>query len=220
MARRRARISFRSVALPGAGSAETSTLALPSPDTPSFSLTTTCRSDGFFARSSTMAATRSSSDVRSSIAERIRDPGLGKDPARSRLRAEMKVPRIGSVHRDAEPQREIALEVRRVERHQMRAVRIDHQRADLLEEPRPLEQLLGERPRRPVERRHQEQPLLGVHGNHAGQAGRGSSRRRRDGWPATSRRRAGPAAAGGAAAGTGNALRTPAAGHRGSCSPG
>jgi hypothetical protein len=44
----------------------------------------------------------------------------------------------------------------------MRAVGIENERSDVFNEPRTLEQLLGERPRRSVERRHEKQPLLGV----------------------------------------------------------
>ena len=76
---------------------------------------------------------------------------------------------IGAVHRDAQRQGQVAFERRRVERHQMRAVQVGNQGADLLDQTRPLEQFLRERARRAVERRDQEQALLRVAGQHARQ---------------------------------------------------
>ena len=84
---------------------------------------------------------------------------LGEEAPAARLRAVGEEARVGAVHRDAEREREVAFELRRVERDEVRAVGIGNEPADLLEQPRPLEQLRGQRPRRAVERRHEVQAL-------------------------------------------------------------
>ena len=68
-------------------------------------------------------------------AERVGDTFLEEQLAAAALRAEMEVTRIGAVHRDAEAHREVALELGRVVRHQVRAVVVGDQRADVLHEP-------------------------------------------------------------------------------------
>ena len=85
------------------------------------------------------------------------------------LRAVGEEARVGAVHGDAEREREVALQLRRVERDEVRAVGIGHEPADLLEQPRPLEELRGQRPRRAVERRHEVQALARVRRDDPGQ---------------------------------------------------
>ena len=91
---------------------------------------------------------------------------LEQAPA-ARLRAIGEEARVGAVHRDPEREREVALQLRRVEGDEVRAVGIRHEAADLLEQPRPLEELRGQRPRRAVERGHEVQSLPRVRGNDA-----------------------------------------------------
>ena len=97
------------------------------------SLTTTFAIEGFRARISTIARGQVGGRVQVFDAERMRHAFLGEDPPRAALAAQPRVLRVRAVHRDAERQGEIALERRRVERHQVRAVEVGNQRADLLE---------------------------------------------------------------------------------------
>ena len=101
--------------------------------------------------------------------EGMRHALLGEQPTATGLRPEVEVLRVGAVHRDPERQREVALEFGRVVRDEVRALRIDDQLADAPDQPRTLEDLLSQRPRRAVERRHEEKPLPRMRGDHARQ---------------------------------------------------
>src|SRR6476646_6048681 len=90
----------------------------------------------------------------------MRDAGFREDAARTALRTECEEPWIGAVHWDPELERQIALECRRVEWHEMSPVRIRDQGPYVPEDLRPLQQLLCQGPSRTVERRYEEQPLL------------------------------------------------------------
>ena len=90
----------------------------------------------------------------------MRNARFREDATRTTLRTECEEPRIGAVHRDTELERQIALESRRIERHEMSTVRIRDQGPNVPEDLWPLQQLLCQGPSRTVERRHEEQPLL------------------------------------------------------------
>ena len=120
-----ARTASRSPAAPAGGRPTRSRLALPVPDTPSFSLITTRLSRRALARAcATIASTRSSSVARSS-----RPSGCGTPSSRNRRRALLFVPR--STRRGSqpyigmpEPQRQLAVGPGRREGHEVRAVRV------------------------------------------------------------------------------------------------
>jgi hypothetical protein len=84
---------------------------------------------------------------------------LLEETAAARLRAEVEVLRVGAVHRDPERHGEVALELRRVVRDEVGALRVGDQLAEPPDQPGPLEELLRERARRAVERRHEKEPL-------------------------------------------------------------
>jgi hypothetical protein len=67
------------------------------------------------------------------FAERVADALLDEQPAATRLRSVMEEARVGAVHRDAESERKVALELGRVERDEVRPVRVDDELADLTE---------------------------------------------------------------------------------------
>src|SRR6476661_5276860 len=69
---------------------------------------------------------------------------------------------IGAVHRNSQLDGEIALHLRGVVRDQMRAVRIHDQRANVFNQPGPIEELLGERLCGSVEWRNQKEPLTSM----------------------------------------------------------
>ena len=84
------------------------------------------------------------------MAERMADAGVGEEPPAAGLRAERQHARVGAVQRDAEREREIALECRRREGHEVAELGIGDARADRREDARALQQLRRERPRRAV----------------------------------------------------------------------
>ena len=73
------------------------------------------------------------------------------------------------VHRDPERDRQIALHLGRVVRHEVRALRIGNERADPGEQLRARQELLAEGRLRPVEWRNREESSPGVPGEHARQ---------------------------------------------------
>ena len=94
---------------------------------------------------------RRRSSCRSSKPSGWRTPSSAKSRRQPVLVPSGEQPRIGAVHRDAEGQRDVALERRRVVRHEVRARRgRGSARAMPREQPGPLEQLLAQRPRRGV----------------------------------------------------------------------
>ena len=155
--------------LPAGGSASSVTSALPSPETPSLSLTITWPIAGFCARRRTIASTTSSTPVRFSTPR-----GCGTPTSAKIRRAPLFVPngrKRGSAPYIGMPegQGQIAFEVRRVERHEVRAFGIDDERPDAIEDVRAVKELLTERPRRSVERRDEKQAPARVARGHAGQ---------------------------------------------------
>ncbi len=103
------------------------------------------------------------------VAERVLNAGLGEQPPASGLGAEGQVHRIGAVERDAQRQREVALELGGRVRHEMAARRVRDQRADLRQHTRALEQLLRQRARGAVVRGHHVQAAARLPGDDARQ---------------------------------------------------
>ena len=97
------------------------------------------------------------------------DALLGKQPAAAGLGAEDEEFRIRAIQRDAEAERQIALQVGGVVRNEMGPVRVRNQMTDALDEVWALEQLHGERARAAVLRRNEEQPGARVACDHARQ---------------------------------------------------
>ena len=83
-------------------------------------------------------------------AQRVGDAGGGEELATPALGPQMGVARIGSVHRDAELERDVALEGRRRVGHEVTAPRIGDRATDLAQQQRTLEQLLAQRAARRV----------------------------------------------------------------------
>ena len=96
-------------------------------------------------------------------------PALGEEAAAARLGAEREEFRIRAVHGDAEREREVSLELRRVVRDEVSAIRIGNQLANASQDSRSLEQLLGQRLQRAVERRDEVEALARVRRDHARQ---------------------------------------------------
>jgi hypothetical protein len=71
----------------------------------------------------------------------MRDAGRREERPPAALRPEHAELRVSAVHREPEPKGEIAFESRRVVGNEMGAIGITRERADLVEEPRTLEQL-------------------------------------------------------------------------------
>src|SRR5262245_4781287 len=97
----------------------------------------------------------------------VRDAFLNEQAAGPTLRSEGEELRISTVHRNAEPQGQIALECRSVIGHQMGAVAVHDEGADALDQMRALKQLDGERPWAPVLRRDKEKARSSVARNYA-----------------------------------------------------
>ena len=108
----RSRIASGSPVEPGSGRSRRSTSALPEPETPSLSFTIASVSVGRRRRISWMAATRSSTRAQVVGPDRAPDAELLEDPPAAGLAAEVGQPRVGAVHRDAEAEGDVALEVR------------------------------------------------------------------------------------------------------------
>ena len=102
-------------------------------------------------------------------ARRERHPGLAEHLAAAGLGAVVAEARVEAVHRDAEQHRELPLQWRAVEHGQVGAARIEDRGADALHEPRPLEDLLGERTGRAVVRREDGEAGPRVARGHAGE---------------------------------------------------
>src|SRR5215468_7563078 len=97
----------------------------------------------------------------------MRDAFLDEQAAGPALRSEGEEFRIRTVHRNAEPQGQIALELRSVIGHQMGALAVHDEGADALDQMRAFKQLDGERPRAAVLRRDEEKARSSVARNHA-----------------------------------------------------
>ena len=78
------------------------------------------RHRGLLGAQPAIASTTSSRRRQVLRAERMRHAVLGEQPPAAALGPEVEEPRVGAVHRDAEREREVALELRRVVRHEMR----------------------------------------------------------------------------------------------------
>ena len=115
------------------------------------------------------AATRSSSSRRSSKPSGHLHAGLPQDAAPRRFRAERLELRIGGVERDVEEGGQAPLERAGAEHGQVGAREVGDGGPYLLEEPRPLEDLLREGARRGVVDGEEGQPRGGVAGGDAGQ---------------------------------------------------
>ena len=103
--------------------------------------------------------------------ERVRHPRLGEQPPAAGLRPEPEQARVRPVQRDPERQREVALQQARRVGHEVAVRRVGDERAETGEDARALEHLGGQRPRRPVARRHHVQPPPGLARDHPGQQG-------------------------------------------------
>ena len=103
------------------------------------------------------------------VAGRMRDAGLAEHLAAPGLRAEVVQLRIEPVQRHVEQHRQLALERRRVEDGQVGRLGVGNRLADPLDQARPLEDLLRQRPRRAVVRAEHRQPRAGVARWHTGQ---------------------------------------------------
>lgn len=99
----------------------------------------------------------------------MRYPDLGEHPAAPGLRTQWSQPWIGGVHRNAEADRDVTLELGGVVGNQVRTHRIGDEVGEPLEQPRPSQQLLAERDRRGVVHRDQRQPGPRMTRDHAGQ---------------------------------------------------
>ena len=100
---------------------------------------------------------------------RQRDAGLAEHLAAAGLGAEDREVGIGAVERDAEQHGELALERRRVEDGEVGARAVLDPLADALDQPRALEDLLGQRARRGVVGAEQRQARAGVARGDAGE---------------------------------------------------
>ena len=109
-------------------------------ETPSLSLTIAWDSVGRLTRMFWTAATMSSTEWDPPPPPGI-SPQLLEGPAAPGLAAEIGVPGIGAVHRDAEVQRDVAPAGRGVVRDQMAAGRVGNERANLPQQFWPCEQL-------------------------------------------------------------------------------
>ena len=146
-------IASGSSAEPGSGRSCRSTSALPEPDTPSLSFTIASVRVGRRRRISWMAATMSSTERRSSAPTGHRTPSSSKIRRQPVLLPRSAQPRVGAVHRDAEAERDVALEVGGVVRDQVAAGGVGDQFADLAQQPGPGQQLLAQRAGRGVAER-------------------------------------------------------------------
>ena len=91
-----------------------STSALPAPDTPSLSFTMTWRMVGRTVSRSTIAVDDLVEAVQVLGAERVGHSDLAEEPPAAGLAAELGEARVGAVHRDAEGEGDVALELGRV----------------------------------------------------------------------------------------------------------
>ena len=80
----------------------------------------------------------------------IRDAGLAEQLPAAALRPQVEVPGIGAVHGNAEPNRQVPLELGGVVGHQVGPVLVRDEIPDLGQEPRALEDLERQRPQRAV----------------------------------------------------------------------
>ncbi len=144
-------------------------MAFPSPEKLSFSLTTARRMPGRRAASS--ISDSSMSLLALEVLEPLRqgDAGLAEHLAAAGLGAEVGEIGVGAVERDAEQDGELALERRRVEDGEVGARAVLDPLADALDQPRALEDLLGQRARRGVVGAEQRQARPGVAGGDAGE---------------------------------------------------
>src|SRR5262249_9385770 len=97
----------------------------------------------------------------------VRDAFLDEQAAGPALRSEGEEFRIRAVHRDAEPQGQVALERRSVIGHKMGAVAVRHDGTDALDQMRAFKHFDGERPRATVLRRDKEKARSSVTHNYA-----------------------------------------------------
>ena len=95
--------------------------------------------------------------------------GLAEHLAAARLRAQVDEVRVDAVQRDAEQDGQLPLEGRGVEDAQVGAARIHDAVPDPLQQARPLQDLLGEGPRRGVVRAQEGEARPGVAGRDPGQ---------------------------------------------------
>ena len=103
------------------------------------------------------------------VAGRMRNAGLAEHLAAAGLGAEVVQLGIEAVQRHVEQHRQLALERRRVEDGQVGRLRVGDRLPDPLDEARPLEDLLRQRPRRAVVGAQHRQPRPGMAGRHARQ---------------------------------------------------
>ena len=143
----------------------------PSPETPSFSFTSTSSSSGFSARISEIADTSVLDAIQPLSPERMGYVLAGKEATAATLRSEVKVSRVSRVHRDPELEGEVALESRDVQGYQVGTTGIDDQAPYLPKKARSVEELLGQRPFRAVEGRDEVQALARVRRDHAREQG-------------------------------------------------
>ena len=155
------------VASSGGGRPLRSTSAFPSPETPSFSLTSTSSMPGLCARISAIAGTTSSIRVSPSRPSGWATPSSAKSRRQPlfvpKWRCRGSAPYIGIPSSRARS-RSISVTFRGT---RWARSRIDDQAPDLREQARPLEELLGQRSARAVERRDEEQPPPRVRRDHA-----------------------------------------------------
>ena len=128
-AARRARA--RSALSPGAGRSERFTTALPAPETPSLCLTIAERTAGRATRRRARASRTSVGGPEVLRADRIRHARAAEQLPAPALGPELEVPGIGAVHGDAQPDGQVPLELGRVVGHEMRAVLVRDEVADL-----------------------------------------------------------------------------------------
>ena len=95
-------------------------------------------------------------------AQRVGDARLLEEPPAARLGPEVQMTRIGAVEGDAEREREIALVLRRRERHEMAALAIRDATADLLQHARALQELGRQWPGRAIVGGDHVQPRAGL----------------------------------------------------------
>src|SRR5262245_38465848 len=96
----------------------------------------------------------------------VRDAFLDEQAAGPALGSEGEELRIRTIHRNAEPQGQIALERRSVIGHQMGAVAVHDEGADALDQMRAFKHFDGERPRASVLRRDKEKARSSVAHNY------------------------------------------------------
>ncbi len=99
-------------------------------------------------------------------AQRMRHPFFRKQAPTAALGSEREVPRIGAVHRNAEADRQVALQLGGVVGNHVGAVGVGDQRPQPLHQSGPTQQLERQRVRTAVEHREGRQPLAGVAGDH------------------------------------------------------